>query len=181
MITQIQGDFNSTPAMTFKRIELKGGKTFLKNWKLKCWCTAPWPTHSSPPSQARDSLQPASSSAQAKRQHSSTKLPLTTKPHFLQHCSTTRSPCPYTPPHELPMFWPVTSCSSQPLCNPALQVLKHGSQFYAGTSHASLKWPLGTCTPLLRCYTALASSSRVRIIRRFQGTTPPNTSAGKKL
>lgn len=66
MITQIQGNFNSTPAMGLKRTELKVGKIFPKNWKLKGWhiafCTIPstdpQATHSSPPSQPQYNLQP---------------------------------------------------------------------------------------------------------------------------
>lgn len=63
---------------------------------------------------------------------------------------------------------------------PALQVLKRGSQFYPGTGHPSLKWPLGTCTPLLRCSTALASSSRVRIYQEVSGDNSSKHLSRKK-
>lgn len=159
------------PSTTFKRTELKGGKIFLKNWKLSvnsqsCWCTAfctvsrtaPWPAPRLPRSQP-----------------SSSELLLATKAHFVQHCWTRCSAQLRAPPHRPPTFWPVTSCSSHPLWR------------HWGTALNSIMEPVSPAQSglwvralLLRCYTALTSSSQVRIYQGVSGdnSPAPDTSAG---
>lgn len=94
MITQTKGNFNSPPAMTSKRTELKAGKYFSNtgNSSTVIQPSAPSPG-AAPPTHSTTSRRPL---PKPKRQRLSTKLPFATKPHFLQHCRKTHSPWPCT-------------------------------------------------------------------------------------
>lgn len=143
--------------MAFKRTELKGGKIFRKQWKLTCWrtafCTvsrtAPWPTRRLPRSQP-----------------SSSELLLATKAHFVQHCWT----------------W----------CCPSFALLltsfltSHPLWRRWGTELESIWEPVSPAqsglwvhTLLPKRYTALTSSSRMRIYQGVSGdnSAAPDTSA----
>ena len=168
MITQIQGDFNSTPAMTFKRTGVKGGKIFLKNRKLKCWCTAFCTIPRNSPT-----ANPQPTSLAAAVQLTACLLRSPSEEAALVHKTSTSYKTSFSPT----LLNNALSLALHSLCR--RWSMEVGSTLEPVTPAWSSLWVRAA---LLRCYTALAASSQVRIYQEVSAddSISPNTSAWEK-